>query len=157
LRITPVGFEAADDRDENDEPRKRIYCIYVRGTLETTGLNRTWSDVIYPEHLDELGTALSRLRDGQGGGYVLQGVGGGIEIRFERRAGHRDVVISGSIPARGLHWEQWLQHDPLLPKRLMKSVVDFEFWVDASRLCDPITEIGLLQHHIREIEREIPA
>ena len=157
LRITPVGFEAADGRDENDEPRKQIYCIYVRVTLETGGLNCTTGDVIYPEHFDELAEALSRFRDGLDNGYVLQGVEGCIELQFARRTGYGDVVISGSIPARGRHWEHWLQLDPMLPKRMMKSVVDFEFWVDANRLSDPITEIKLLRRKIREIEREIPS
>jgi len=146
-----VGCELGEQRQDPDAPRYSVYGVYVRLKIEKDGFECTGGDFVQPNVFREL---LAMLRGVQTTGPTtadLYGDDGGVEIHFQWRE-EGDVLVAGQIPATTNPWEYWLRTDPLLLRKQIKTIVQFEFLIDPQRIFQPCAELEHLLEYIRSIE-----
>jgi hypothetical protein len=151
LRIIPLGCEVGEQRANPDAPPHSTYGVYVQVKIEQDEFKCTGFDFIHPGCFRDLHHMLKKLGNPAPAEAKLIGAEGGIEIDFHWRE-DGDVSVEGHVPARINPWDSYLARDPLLLRKCIKTLVDFEFLLQPEKIPESCDEIERLLEHIRSVE-----
>src|SRR5438093_1461244 len=98
LRLILLGYEAEERRDDFDNPRQKVYGLYVQARLEQGDFACSRWDFIYAADFRRLRELLAAER-GASGKVEIRGAEAEIEIHFVRRE-EGGLSVVGRLPAR---------------------------------------------------------